>query len=229
MWGAHMKLPGIFTPKPDPRDQSPGAAPTSTAMTVIPPAPPSAPRPTLEAEVRAAILQRPELARLAGLSPQTVSDWIFGAARWSQFEVEEIARAIGLLTTPPSGLAVVRREMAGRIRRMGPDWGPSRLNRTPDRGVNQGEENPSGAAHASRVSAFVDGQDDALSLEEINEFLGPGRVYDPRLDQVQKVDTATSSGVPPGPWTGGSNVPLINEMVAQNLRERLKQLEALTP
>ena len=204
------------------KSAEPPPAPTSTALTVMSPAP----RPTLEAEVRAAILQRPELARIAGLSPQTVSDWIFGAARWSQFEVEEIARAIGLLTTPASGLAVVRREMAGRIRGMGPDWGPSRFNRTPDRGVNQGEINPSGAAHASRVRAFVDGQDDALSLEEINEFLGPTRVYNPAVDQVQKVDTATSSGVAPGPWAGGSNVPGVNEMMIAHMRERLKQLEA---
>jgi hypothetical protein len=208
------------------RKSEPEPAPEPVSQTLRSPAP----CPTLEAEVRAVIWQHmsPELARAADLSLSDVSDWIFGVRRLSTLELEAIARKIGLLTTPVSGLEVIRAALAARLRRP-PDWGPSRLNRTPDRGVNQGEVNPSSAAHAARLRAFADGGE--IDLDTLNEFVrehwGPGAFYDPSGDRLGKTDIATLAGSAPAPWTGGSNVPAINEMVKESLQTRLRQLEAL--
>jgi hypothetical protein len=119
---------------------------------------------------------------------------------------EQLALLAQAMDAPVSALVVIRQAMAARISGRPPDWGPSRLNRTPDRGVKQGEENPSSAAHASAVRAFVDGKDDALTLDALNEFVrahwGPGSIYDPATDTLRKMDIATVQGPGPEPVKG---------------------------
>jgi hypothetical protein len=184
----------------------------------------------LEKQVKAQIwtCMSPELAHAAGLSSVAgLVEWVSGITRLSTFQVEALARKMGILDTPVSGLEVIRQALAARLRRP-PDWGPSRLNRAPDRGVEQGAENPSSAAHASRLRAFADGGE--IDLDTLNEFVreqwGPSSWYDPATDALRKRDTATATGPAPASYTGGSNVPLINERMIVTLKAQLKQLEA---
>jgi hypothetical protein len=131
---------------------------------------------------------------------------------------EQTLKLLAAMQAPIGGLETIRRQMAARIHPYGPDWGPNQLNRP---------ETPSSGAHARRVRAFVDGQDDALTAQDISEFLGPTRAYNPQLDRVETIDRAIPTGPPPGPWTGGSNVPSVNEMTIAHYRKHLAQLEAV--
>jgi hypothetical protein len=201
-----------------------------------PPEPPKpikalAPRPTLEAEVRAVIWQKmsPELCAAADVSWSDLHDWIMGdRSRLTPLKLEAVARQLGLLTTPVSALGVIREALEVRLGQHSCDWGPSRLNRVPDIGVNQGEENPSSAAHVARLRAFVNYGE--IDLDTLNGFVrekwGPSAYYDPEADLLCKRDTAIPTGPPPGPWTGGSNVPGVNQLTIATLKRQLKALEA---
>jgi hypothetical protein len=58
-------------------------------------------------------------------------------------------------------------------------------------------------------------------------FYGERVSIDPVTAELRRPPVvAATMGRGPGPWTGGSNVPGINEMAIVHLRGRLKQLEA---
>lgn len=197
-----------------------------------PPAPPKSlkapsPRATLADEVRALLWPKmsPSLCAAVGVSWSDLSDWYFGAsARLTQPQLENVARHLGLLT-PVSALEVIREALEVRLRQRPCDWGASRNNRPPDRGVEQGAENPSSAAHVARLKAFVDyGEIDIETLQEfVRERWGAGAWYDSEADAIRKRDTATRIG--PAPWSGKASSPETNERTIAWMRERLKQLE----
>jgi hypothetical protein len=210
----------------------------SRSLAPVPPEPPKAlrapaPRATLDAEIRAVIYQHMgrigELAAATGVPASNLSDWIFGdRSRLTPLQVEAVARAVGVLTTPVSGLAVIRAALEVRLSQSPVDWGPSRLNRVPDIGTTQDEENPSSAAHAARLRRFVDyGEIDSETLQGfVAVRWGPAAYYDPETDAICMRDTAEPMGPPPPRHRGGSNVPTMNQMAIATYKRLIADLEA---
>jgi hypothetical protein len=183
-----------------------------------PPVQPSAaPRATeLEKQIRSNIwsCMSPELAHAAGLSVAELIDYVSGVTRLSPPQIEALARKMGLIEDlPPTGIDLVR----SKLRVMMKKW-PNFVSHFEWRHGDQA------------LRDFLDGG--FLTLEQVNflarAFYGDEVSVDPETAELRRpAQVVTCAGVPPGPHTGGSNVPGINEMAIQSLRAQLRQLEAV--
>ena len=110
----------LFTRKaePSPAPPPPMQLPTIHEAPTTPAAAPKASR-ELEREIRREIWQHisPDLARSAGLSLPELIDWISGAARLSTPQIEAIARKMGLLDSPETGVDAIRKALVARMKR----------------------------------------------------------------------------------------------------------------
>ena len=195
----------------------PSSTPVQLPALYQPPIQPSAaPKASdLEKQIRANVwpVMSPELAHAAGLSLAELIDYVSGASRLSPPQIEALARKMGLIEDlPPTGIDLVR----GRLRVMMKKW-PNFVTHFEWRHGDQA------------LRDFLDGG--SLTLDQVNflarAFFGEKVSIDPVTAELRwPANVATSAGVPPGPWTGGSNVAGINAMAVQNLRTRLKALEA---
>jgi hypothetical protein len=204
--------------------EAPPAPTPSRAVTLYDPLPQALPArkgSQLEKELRSKVWSGghigPDLARAAGLSLADLISWSHGATHITALQAAAIGSFIGVLDGPVSGLEVIRAALAAKLSGgRSADWGPSRNNRTPDRGVSQDEENPSSAAHAGRCRKFVDGDDSAMSIDELNEFVrsqyGSDSWYDPSGDVLRKTENAARIGPGPEPAKGRP----ISEIVGPN-------------
>ena len=209
-------------------------APSTAVALYQPPAKPSAAQPAgaLEREIRSVIWQHmgPDLARSAGLSLSDLIDWV-SVARLSTFQVEAIARKIGILNTPVSGLDIIRQAMARLTQGQVPGWGAAGNRRR--RLDTLGEEDALSLRHHAAVQAFIAGDNAALTLDEINEFIRHWRngvddaYYDPADDVLRKRDIATPlcTAYPPS-----AQCRPIEEIVGRNaVREGLGWAPPLYP
>jgi hypothetical protein len=195
----------------------PSAPPAQLPALYEPPVQPSAaPRATdLERLIRREIwgVMSPELAHAAGLSLAELIDWVSGATRLSPPQIESLARRMGLIEdTPPTGIDLVR----ARLRVMMKKWS----NFSSHFEWRHGDQ---------ALLNFLEG--DSLPHDQAEflarAFWGQDVSIDPVTAELRRpAKVATSAGVPPAPYSGGSNVPGINERTVATLRERLKQLEA---
>ena len=141
-------------------------------------------------------------------------DYVSGASRLSPPQIDALARKMGLIEDlPPAGVDLVR----ARLRVMMRKW-PNFVTHFEWRHGDQA------------LRDFLDGG--SLTLDQVNflarAFFGEEVSVDPETAELRRPPkVVTSPGVPPGPWTGGSNVAGINAMAVQNLRTRLKALEVL--
>ena len=109
---------------------------------------------------------------------------------------------MGILDTPVSGLAVIRQAMERLTNGKFPSWGAAGNRRR--RLDTLGEEDSLSMQHHAAVHAFIAGDDSALTLPEINEFvahwcMADNAYYDPEADLLRRRDTATSlcTALPP--------------------------------
>ena len=155
----------------------------------------------------------PDLAHAANLSLAELIDFTSGARRLSQPQIEALARRMGLLTTPRTGVDVVRDKLRVTMKK----W-PNFVSHFEWRGSPQALQN------------FLDGE--ALTHEEVNwlarELIGKDVSVgeDGQLRRPAPVATPLCAAGHDGPWRHGSNVPFIREMAAAHLRAQLAQLEA---
>ena len=159
----------------------------------------------LEREIRREIWQHmsPDLARSARLSLSDLIDFTTGVLRLSPLQLDAIARKMGIIDTPVSGLAVIREAMERATRGTFPTWGAAGNRR--HRNDTLGEEDALSCRHHDAVQAFIAGDNSALTFAEIDEFLCHWRgtsdaYYDPEADPLCKRDTATAQGSGPPPF-----------------------------
>ena len=145
----------------------------------------------------------PALAASAGLSLSDLLDWTTGVLRLSPLQIEAIARKMGILDTPVSGLAVIRQAMERLTNGKFPSWGAAGNRRR--RLDTLGEENSLSMQHHAAVHAFIAGDDSALTLPEINEFLAHWCLTDKPItirgpisfaDEIQQLPCAPRSRRP---------------------------------
>ena len=140
-------------------------APSGPALAVLP-----APKATsLEQDIRANIWAHisPELARAAGLSLPELLDYIHGVSRLSAPQINAIARRMGLLDSPETGIDVLRAHLVAVMRKRPTfdwlDW-------------------PNGGKGEDNLRAFAAGEN-CLTLPELNrlarEFFGKHVEVDP--------------------------------------------------
>jgi hypothetical protein len=193
-------------------------APSTEVVPYQPPVKPSAALPAgaLEREIRREIWSHmsPELAHAAQLSLAELFDWTSGATRLSPPQIEALARKMGLIEdTPPTGVDLVR----SKLRVMMKKW-PSFVTHFEWRHGDQA------------LRDFLDGGSLTHGQVEFlaRAFYGEGVSIDPQTAELRRPvrEAAPVSTLKFENWSKGSNVPGINEMVTQNLRERLRQLEA---
>ena len=201
----------LFTRKSDP-------APSTEVVPYAPPPQPSAaPKASdLEREIRREIWQHmsPELAHAAGLSLAELIDFTSGVMRLSAPQIDALARKMGLIEdTPPTGIDLVRAHLRVAMKKW-PNFSSHYEWRHGDQALRD----------------FLDGgsltHDQAEFLARA--FWGEDVSIDPVTAELRRpVKVATPlTTLKFENWSKGSNVPAINEMAAQNLRERLKALEA---
>ena len=180
------------------KSAEPSSSPAQLPVLYEPPVKPSAAPKAgdLEREIRREIWQHmsPDLARAAGLSLSDLLDWTTGVLRLSPLQIEAIARKIGILNTPVSGLSIIRQAMERMTRGKFPSWGAAGNRR--HRKDTLGEEDGLSMQHHAAVQAFIAGDDRALTLDEINEFvahwcMSDDAYYDPEADLLRRRDTAT--------------------------------------
>jgi hypothetical protein len=167
--------------------------------------------------VRAAVWGHlsPELARVAGLNVAQLLEWVSGARRLTPPQVMALARKIGVVDSPETGVDTLRAKLNATMKkRPNFDW----------------LDWPGGGRGADNLRDFAAGAD-CLTLEELNllarEFFGKHVEVDPQTAMLKSnAPPATPMGVGPPQWTSGSNVPLINEKTILHLQARLRQLEA---
>jgi hypothetical protein len=155
------------------KSAEPSSSPAQLPVLYEPPVKPSAAPKAgdLEREIRREIWQHmsPALAASAGLSLSDLLDWTTGVLRLSPLQIEAIARKMGILDTPVSGLAVIRQAMERLTNGKFPSWGAAGNRRR--RLDTLGEEDSLSMQHHAAVHAFIAGDDSALTLPEINEFV----------------------------------------------------------
>jgi hypothetical protein len=191
------------------RKSRPDPAPAQPPALYKPPVEQSYPAPKappdekeLRSKVWAGGFVNMDTARIVGIQLPDLIAWSQGQVHLTPIQLSVISRHVGLGDIPVGGLEVIRQALAAKLSGgRTPDWGASRYNRPPDRGVGQGEENPSSAAHAHAIRRFLDGFDDAMTLDQINEFVsiwfGPDAFYDATADVLRRRDAATRMGPPP--------------------------------
>jgi hypothetical protein len=171
----------------------------------------------LERQIRAVTWQHmsPQLAHAANLSLPELIDWTSGVTRLSTPQIEALARKMGLLDTPVTGVDAIRARLNVALKKR-PDF-------------TAHIEWPRGQKGEEELRAFAAGED-CLTLDELNklakEFWGLNFELDPETLLLRSTNThATSLGCGPAPYTGGSNVPGINEKMIQSLQARRKELQ----
>ena len=157
----------------------------------------------------------PALAHAAGLSLPELIDWVSGATRLSTPQIEAIARKMGLIDTPVTGVDKIRARLVVEMKRA---QGFGRL------------EWPGGGKGEDDLRSFVAG-DNCLTYQDLNRLaqeFWQNVELDPETAELKSTaPPATPMGLVPGPWANGSNVPAINAKVVLSLQTRLRQLEAL--
>jgi hypothetical protein len=157
------------------RKSEPAPPPVSTAVVPYeaPPQPSAAPKATdLERQIRSQIWTciSPDLARAAGLSLPELIDWVSRVTRLSMAQVEALARKMGLLTTPRTGVDVIRDRLRAAMKKRLDfaahiDW-------------------PRGQKGEEELRAFANGEDGALTYPEmgmlVREFCGSFVELDPQ-------------------------------------------------
>jgi hypothetical protein len=195
---------------------------------------PASKTPPDERALRARIWQGgfigPDLARSCGLSLSALVEFAHGVTSISTTQAAAIAKFIGLGDGSVSGLTVIRDAMERRMRNGRPDWGLTQSTRNRIRSGGRTvdpkdeldvpgpeiEDDSLSLRHTAAVQAFLAGDDQALTLDEINEFVrsqwGPDSWYDPAEDVLRKTDSATPilSRPPPCP------IKPIEEIVGPN-------------
>ena len=145
------------------------------------------------------------MARFCGLSLSALVEFAHGVTSISVTQQAAIAKFIGLGDGSVSGLTIIREAMERRCRNGRPDWGLTSTTRNRVRSggrtvdPNDESDTPSpeieddslSLRHTANVQAFLAGDDQAVTLDEINAFLAPGAYYDPEIDRLRKIDTAT--------------------------------------
>ena len=161
-------------------------APSGPAISSLP-----APKATdLERDIRANIWGHisPGLAHAAGLSLPELVDWVHGVTRLSTPQIEALARRMGILDTPETGVDAIRARLVAVMRKRPTfewlDW--------PARG--RGEDD---------LRAFAAGEN-CLTLAELNllakEFYGKAEI-DPQTAMLRSTaPEPTSMGRPPDPY-----------------------------
>jgi hypothetical protein len=150
----------------------------------------------LEREIRREIWQHmsPDLARSANLSLPELIDWISGATRLSQPQINAIARHMGLLDTPETGVDVLRKALAARMKkRINFDW----------------LDFPGGGRGEDNLRDFIAGAD-CLTLPELNilarDFYGKHTEVDPQTAMLKSTGPEpTPLGSGPGPYVRPAN------------------------
>ena len=147
----------------------------------------------------------PDLARAAGLS---LSD-LLGVDHWRPPTIpasdrgRSPARSGTILNTPVSGLSIIRQAMERMTRGKFPSWGAAGNRR--HRKDTLGEEDGLSMQHHAAVHAFIAGDDSALTLPEINEFLAHWCLTDKPItirgpisfaDEIQRLPCAPRSRRP---------------------------------
>ena len=165
------------------------AAPAQLPTLYEPPVQPSAaPKATdLERAIRAVIWQHicPDLARAAGMSLPELIDAISGVARFTTPQIEALGRRMGIIDTPETGVDVLRKALAARMRtRANFDW----------------LEFPGGGRGEDNLRDFIAGAD-CLTLPELNilarDFYGKHTEVDPQTAMLK------SNAPPPSPLGRG--------------------------
>jgi hypothetical protein len=201
-------------------EPAPAAGGPSTAVALYqPPVQPSAaPKASdLERQIRAVIWQHisPVLAHAAGLSLPELIDWTSGVSRLTTPQIEALARHIGLIDTPVTGIDKIRARLVVELKRA---QGFGRL------------DWPGGGKGEDDLRSFIAGEN-CLTYGELNRLakeFWQNVELDPETAELKSTaPPATSVGVRPPQWTSGSNVPWINEKAISRLQTRLRQLEAL--
>jgi hypothetical protein len=176
-------------PEPSSAIASPAQVP---ALYEPPPQPSAAPRASdLEKQIRSQIWlhMSPDLARSANLSLPELIDWISGASRLSQPQINAIARHMNLLDTPETGVDVLRKALAARMKtRINFDW----------------LEFPGGGRGEDNLRDFIAGAD-CLTLPELNilarDFYGKHTEVDPHTAMLKSnAPEPTPLGSGPGPY-----------------------------
>ena len=133
-------------------------SPPEPLPAAVPLQPSAAPKASdLEKEIRSVIWQHisPELARTANLSLPELIDWISGVSRLSTPQIEALARKIGLIDTPETGIDRIRAKLVAMVRRRPTfawlDWP----------GGGRGEDN---------LRDFAAGANGVLTLNELNSL-----------------------------------------------------------
>jgi hypothetical protein len=161
----------------------------------------------------------PDLARACGLSLSALVEFAQGSTSISAIQLAAISKFVGLGDGSVSGLTVISDAMERRCRNGRPDWGDTATTRNrvrpggrvvergrPGEDVLDGpgdeiEDDRRSLRHTANVQAFLAGDDRALSVAEIDEFVkdqyGPAAWFDPSDDVLRKRDTAIAIG--PGP------------------------------
>jgi hypothetical protein len=202
------------------KSADPSSPPAQLPVLYEPPVKPSAaPKATeIESLVRAAIWGKlsPEPGRVVGLTVPELLEFCAGARRLSSPDVMALARAIGVVNTPETGVDILRRTLTARMnKRVGFDW----------------LEWPGGGKGEENLRDFMAGAD-CLTLPELNhlcrEFYGKHMIVDPDTAMLKSTaPPATPTGPPPPHHRGGSNVPSINQLTIATLKRQLTALEAL--
>jgi hypothetical protein len=178
----------LFTRKA-PEPPAPAQLPVLYEPAVKPSAAPKAGE--LEKQIRSVIWQHigPELARSANLSLPELIDWISGATRLSNPQIEALARKMGLLDTPETGVDVIRARLQAVMRKRPTfDW----------------LEWPGGGKGEENLRDFAAGANGVLTVKELNflarEFFGKVEL-DPQTAMLRSNSPApTSMGRGPDPY-----------------------------
>ena len=146
--------------------------------------------------MRAAIWGKlsPELGRVVGLTVPELLEFCAGARRLSSPDVMALARAIGVVNTPETGVDILRRALTARMKkRVGFDW----------------LEFPGGGRGEDNLRDIMAGAD-SLTLSELNhlcrEFYGKYTEVDPHTAMLKSnAPEPARLGSGPGPYVRPAN------------------------
>ena len=184
------------------RKAEPTPSPASTAVVPyeLPPQPSAAPKATdLERQIRSQIwpVMSPDLARAASLNLAELIDWVSGASRLSTPQIEALARKMGLLDKPETGVDVLRAHLTVAMKR--------RID------FAQHIEWPGGGKGEDDLRNFAAGEN-CLTLPELNrlarEFLGRHVNLDPETALLRSTaPPPVRQGVHPPRWVPPATKP----------------------
>jgi hypothetical protein len=217
------------------RKSEPPSAPSPARLPALyeppPQSLPASKAPADERALRARIWQGgfigPDLARACGLSLSALVEYAHGGTSISVTQQAAIARFVGLGDGSVPALQIIRDAMERRMRNGRPDWGDTATTRNRVRpggrtilSPKEGEEGDApgleieddsrSIRHSANVQAFLAGDDQAVTLDEINLFVcdqwGPDAFYDPVGDVLRKRGTAIAIGPGPAPFDPEAHV-----------------------